>query len=147
MDQRRLKRLRRSELLELLLAQSREIDRLDARVAELEAELAQKDVAIATSGSIAEASLKLTKVFEEAQLAADIYLHNVKSASAAGRHSVQPVQPETSTAPAHYAAPDSATAAPATVCRPSTYRPSTPLYGHTTGPARLSSEDGGGYRG
>ena len=42
------------------------------------AELADKRINIEQSGSIAEASLKLTRIFEEAQKAADLYLENVK---------------------------------------------------------------------
>ena len=75
--------LKKSELLEIMLAQSREIDSLRAQLerAQLEeakAELADKRINIEQSGSIAEASLKLTRIFEEAQKAADLYLENVK---------------------------------------------------------------------
>ena len=41
-------------------------------------ELKNKRIDIQRSGSIAEASLKLTKIFEEAQKAADLYLSNIK---------------------------------------------------------------------
>ncbi|GAW37702.1 DNA repair ATPase, partial [Streptococcus suis] len=36
-------------------------------------------IMISQSGSIAEASMKLTNIFEEAQKAADLYLYNVKN--------------------------------------------------------------------
>ena len=61
-----------------MLAQSREIDSLRAQLAEANARLEERRIAIEESGSIAEASLKLTKVFEEAQKAADLYVENVK---------------------------------------------------------------------
>ena len=64
--------------LEIMLAQSREIDSLRAQLAEANARLEERRIAIEESGSIAEASLKLTKVFEEAQKAADLYVENVK---------------------------------------------------------------------
>lgn len=82
MNEKKLRRMRRTELLELMLAQGREIDRLNARVSELEAQVADRTVSIESAGSLAEASLKLTKVFEEAQRAADIYLHNVRANAA-----------------------------------------------------------------
>lgn len=77
-DKRDLSKLKRSELLEIMLAQSEEIDRLRAEVAEKDRLLRERQIAIAESGSIAEASLRLTKVFEEAQKAADLYLYNVR---------------------------------------------------------------------
>ena len=44
--------------------------------------LESREINMLKSGSIAEASLALTKVFEEAQKAADIYLENVKRKAA-----------------------------------------------------------------
>lgn len=86
-----LRKLKRSELLEIMLAQSEEIDRLrkelaqkDALLAQKDAQLADRTIAIQESGSIAEASLRLTKVFEEAQKAADLYLQNVRAANGKG---------------------------------------------------------------
>ncbi len=73
-----LKRLKRVEILEIMLAQSKEIDRLRTRVNELENRLNDKTIKIQESGSIAEASLKLTRIFTEAQKAVDLYLENVK---------------------------------------------------------------------
>ena len=74
MTEKELLSLKKSELLEIMLAQSREIDSLRAQLEEAKAELADKRI----TGSIAEASLKLTRIFEEAQKAADLYLENVK---------------------------------------------------------------------
>ena len=78
MTEKELLKLKKSELLEIMLAQSREIDSLRAQLAEANARLEERRIAIEESGSIAEASLKLTKVFEEAQKAADLYVENVK---------------------------------------------------------------------
>lgn len=74
-----LKRLKRVEILEIMLAQSKEIDRLRARNAELEQALENKQIILANAGSLAEASLKLTRIFEEAQKAADLYLTNIQN--------------------------------------------------------------------
>ena len=77
-ENKNLQKLKRSELLEIILAQSNEIERLRTELDKKDAELESKRIAIAESGSIAEASLKLTRVFEEAQKAADLYVANVK---------------------------------------------------------------------
>ena len=73
-----LRKLRKAELLQIMLDQSDEIDRLRDRVEELEKELMNRRITIEEAGSIAEASLKLTRVFEEAQKAADLYLENIR---------------------------------------------------------------------
>jgi hypothetical protein len=78
MTEKELLKLKRSEMLEIMLAQSKEIDSLREQLAEAEEKLASRRIAIKESGSIAEASLKLTQIFEEAQKAADLYVDNVK---------------------------------------------------------------------
>lgn len=78
MEKQELKKLKRDELLEIMLAQSEEIDRLRARVEELEAELNDRELKFEKVGSIAEASLAVTRIFEEAERAATLYLENVK---------------------------------------------------------------------
>lgn len=77
MTDKELRKLRRGELLELLVEQSNEIDALKLRIQQLEAQLAERKLIMEQAGSIAEASLALTNVFAEAQKAADIYLENV----------------------------------------------------------------------
>lgn len=68
----------RSKLLEILVSQSREIDRLKAELETAESKLRDREIQIASCGSIAEAALKLNEVFEAAQRAADQYLENVR---------------------------------------------------------------------
>lgn len=77
MDEKQLRRLRRMDLMELLLSQAQEIESLQERVVELEDKLKRREIIVAEAGSIAEAALKLNKVFESAQAAADQYLENV----------------------------------------------------------------------
>jgi cell division septum initiation protein DivIVA len=79
MTDRELRRLSRAELLEIMLEQSREIDRLKARVDELSRQVQEKKIILSECGSIAEAALKLNHIFEAAQKAADQYVHSVKS--------------------------------------------------------------------
>ena len=89
MTEKQLKKLSRAELLEILIQQMKRNDSLEAELAELktsyeekiseyEALLERKNIAIEESGSIAEASLKLSGIFEAAQQAADVYLENIK---------------------------------------------------------------------
>ena len=78
MTEKELLKLKKSEMLEIMLAQSKEIDSLREQLDEANARLADRNIRISESGSIAEASLKLTSIFEEAQKAADLYLENVK---------------------------------------------------------------------
>lgn len=80
-----LRKMKKTELLEIMLKQGEEIDRLRARVEELEAEVAEKEAEmerhefeIQKFGSIAEASLQVTNIFQEAEKAAKIYLENLR---------------------------------------------------------------------
>ena len=78
MTEKELLKLNKSEMLEIMLAQSREIDSLREQLAEAKAELEDRRITIEKAGFLAEASLQLTRIFEEAQKAADLYLDNVK---------------------------------------------------------------------
>jgi len=75
---RQLHRLRREELLEILLEIEQENEQLTDENLRLRQQLAKKELAIQEAGSIAEAAMRLSKVFEAAQEAADIYLLNVR---------------------------------------------------------------------
>ncbi|CYY37132.1 hypothetical protein [Streptococcus suis] len=79
MDVKNLRKLKRIELYEIMLAQSEEIDCLRNQLEKIKTELADRRIMISQSGSIAEASMKLTNIFEEAQKAVDLYLYNVKN--------------------------------------------------------------------
>ncbi len=89
MTEKQLRKLSRAELLEILVQQTKRNDSLEAELAELktayeekineyEALLERKNIAIEESGSIAEASLKLSGIFEAAQQAADVYIENIR---------------------------------------------------------------------
>ena len=73
-----LAKLKKKDLLEIMLAQSKEIDELRAKVADLEAKLANREFEFEKIGSIAEASLAVTNIFKEAEEAAKIYLENIR---------------------------------------------------------------------
>ena len=78
MTDKELKKLKRAELLEILLFQRQKIDDLEKQVAELTSRVEDRRISLGEVGSIAEASLALSNVFAEAQKAADLYLYNVK---------------------------------------------------------------------
>jgi len=84
MTEKELLKLRRSELLEIMLAQSQEIDNLRQQLDEANAKIADREIRLSESGSIAEASLRLTHIFEEAQKAVDLYVDNMKRLTAQG---------------------------------------------------------------
>ena len=81
MNEKELKRLNRKQLLELLLIQIQRADELEARLAETEEKLKSRELSMMQAGSLAEAALKLSGVFEAAQEAADLYLENVQKQS------------------------------------------------------------------
>ena len=78
MTDKELRKLNRSELLELMLEQSREIDRLQAELAETRDALQERNLKIESCGSIAEAAAEVNSLFHAAQRAADMYLLNVQ---------------------------------------------------------------------
>ncbi len=78
MTNKELKKLSRAELLEMLIAQSKEMEVLKKQLKEANEMLEDRRIKIENSGSIAEAALKLNGVFEAAQKAAAQYLENIQ---------------------------------------------------------------------
>lgn len=78
MADRELRRMRRTELVEIIYALKQSEDQLKAENAALKAQLQDRQIHIENAGSIAQAALQLNKVFEAAQAAADDYLHSVQ---------------------------------------------------------------------
>lgn len=81
MTNKELKKLSRAELLEMLIAQSKEMEVLKKQLKEANEMLEDRRIKIENSGSIAEAALKLNGVFEAAQKAATQYLENIQRRS------------------------------------------------------------------
>ena len=75
MKQKELRKLRRTELLELMLQMQEEIDQLRQENQELNQKLLDRRITLEQTGSIAEAALKLNKVFE----AAEDYLNSIQA--------------------------------------------------------------------
>lgn len=82
MTDRELKKLNRAELLEILVMQGKTVEELKERLAQAEHQLEEMDLKIQNAGSIAEASLQLSGVFEAAQRSADMYLDNIRRLNA-----------------------------------------------------------------
>ena len=81
MTDKELKRLSRSELLEMLIAQMKENEALQSRLELAEAQLNDRQIAVEKAGTLAEASLSLNGVFLAAEAAAQQYLENIERMS------------------------------------------------------------------
>lgn len=79
MIDKKIKKMKRKELLEILVMQSKKIDILEKELKETKEKLNNKKIIISKAGSIAEASLKLNNIFEIAQKTADEYLESIKN--------------------------------------------------------------------
>lgn len=78
MVEKELKKLSRRELLEILIMQSKRVEKLEAQLEEANKKLDDRRIRLEKVGSIAEAALALNNVFEAAQIAAEQYLENVE---------------------------------------------------------------------
>lgn len=78
MDSKELKKLNRKQLLELLLDQMKRVEELEELLRIAEEKINERILAETEAGSIAEAAMRLNRVFEAAQAAADQYVENVK---------------------------------------------------------------------
>lgn len=78
MESRDIKKLGRAELIEIIYQLKKSEEELQSENAKLKAALDDKTVNIANLGSVAEASLALSGIFNDAQAAADNYLAEVK---------------------------------------------------------------------
>ena len=88
MKEKELRRLKRVELLDMLIeqgrladAQAEEIKKLKKEIEELNRKLEERRISLEETGSIAEASLKIAKVFTAAEDSAKIYLENLQERS------------------------------------------------------------------
>lgn len=78
MTDKELKRLSRAQLLELLIMQIEENERLKYELEKANEEINRREIVINNAGSLAQAALSLNKVFEAADMAAQQYLENVR---------------------------------------------------------------------
>lgn len=73
-----LKKLNRKDLLEIVLEQIKRIEKLENENENLNRKLESKTISIKESGSIAEASLKISNIFKSIEEAKEIYMENIK---------------------------------------------------------------------
>ena len=78
MTDEELRKLKRADLLELLVAQGKENEALQEKLRQAEAALWDRQIQLDEAGNIAEAALRLSGVFEAAQQASDQYLENIR---------------------------------------------------------------------
>ena len=91
MTDKELHRLRRDDLLQILLNQQKQIEELTAALEARNKELEDRSITIQESGSIAEAALRLNGVFEKAQAAANQYLEQVRQNAEAQRREAEEI--------------------------------------------------------
>lgn len=81
MTDRQLRKASRTDLLKLLLEQKRENDKLQQQILQLQEQLQQRSIAIEQSGTLAEAALKLSGIFDAAETACQYYTENIRALS------------------------------------------------------------------
>lgn len=79
MAEKDLRKLNRSELIEIIYQLKKSEQSLQAQVETLQKQLLNRDLKIEKAGSIAEASLLLSDIFSAAQTAADTYIAEIKN--------------------------------------------------------------------
>ena len=93
MTQKELKRLKRAELLELLVEQVAEVESLREQLRQAEAALEKRELLQRQAGTLAEAALYINQVFAAADRTAEDYLNNVRRLAEEGAQE-EPVQEE-----------------------------------------------------
>lgn len=81
MTDKELRRLSRSELLQMLMEQMEENKALRDRLAQAESKLQDRQINLEKAGSMAEATLLLNGVFQAAEAAAQQYVENIQRMS------------------------------------------------------------------
>ncbi|MBR4290994.1 MAG: hypothetical protein IKT52_10210 [Oscillospiraceae bacterium] len=81
MTDRQLRKASRTDLLKILLEQRKENEALREQLAQAQAQLQQRQITIDQSGTLAEAALKLSGIFDAAETACQYYTENIRSLS------------------------------------------------------------------
>ena len=95
MTQKELKRLSRSDLLEMLLDLTKENEKLRKDNKHLCTQLNDRNIAIENCGSLAEAALQLNGIFQAAEAACAQYTENIHARSAELEARCQQMEAET----------------------------------------------------
>lgn len=94
MTDKELRHLSRSELLQMMVAQGRELEELRTRLERTETALRRREIAMEHSGSIAEAALQLNGVFDAADAACQQYIENIRELSGRQKEICQRLEQE-----------------------------------------------------
>ena len=78
MTESELKKLNRAELLAMLISITQRCDKLEAELQDAYERLDGRDIEISRAGTLAEATIKINKIFEAADQAAAQYLANLQ---------------------------------------------------------------------
>lgn len=81
MTDRQLRKASRTDLLKLLLEQRKEMETLRCQIEQLQEQLQQRQITIDQSGTLAEAALKLSGIFDAAETACQYYTENIRGLS------------------------------------------------------------------
>lgn len=81
MTDRQLRKAGRGDLLRILLEQRKENEALRQEISEVREQLLQRQIAIDQSGTLAEAALKLSGIFDAAETACRYYTENIRELS------------------------------------------------------------------
>lgn len=73
-----LKKLNRAELLTMLMSLTQRCDDLELELAQTKEDLTRRQIEIGKSGTMAEAAMRINRLFEDADKAARMYLENIR---------------------------------------------------------------------
>lgn len=90
-----LRKLSRAQLLEMLLAQAKEVARLQEELQQAQRQLEDRRIRLSEAGNIAEAALQLSGVFSAAQAAAEEYLASVSESVKASQENCRIMEAQT----------------------------------------------------
>lgn len=94
MTEKEIRKLSRAKLLEMLIAQSTELETYKEKLSAAEAALNKREIIMDQAGSIAEASLALNSVFETAQSACREYTENIRLLSERQERACEQIEAE-----------------------------------------------------
>lgn len=94
MTNKELRKMGRSELLQILILQMEENEALRRKLEATTEELESRRLAVGNAGSLAEAALQINGVFAAAEAAAEQYLDNVRTSSLSAPSTVMAVASE-----------------------------------------------------
>ena len=78
MTNNEFKRLKRADLIEIIYQMQENEERYKAAIANMRTQLEERKLQISNAGSIAEAALAVSGVYQTAQEAADLYLEQIR---------------------------------------------------------------------